>query len=290
MLSDLKNIDDMLEEISFEGKLGEPLQPFEQLLACMPPSQSHMLPEPYRWLMSNPTSPLAQYYPKTFTVDMNGKRWPWEAVVLLPFIDTQHLLKYSRRVGEDLLSHEEMERNKQGHALVLSHDSVRAARQRKEDRDAVRIEPFEQSTWDIRTDGRVAFQPSLAPETVVPLPGLPTLKAAPIRSLWRRRLGVDVFGLRSRYKTACLEHSTAMPTLPPLDALGRSLIGSCIFINYPHLTEAFVTAVSNETHVIRGKDNKTKRWSKKEAMAWTARIDSLTREYAKGQGKTHKFA
>ena len=86
MLSDLVGIDDMLEEISFDGKMGEPLRPFEQLMACMPPSQAHTLPEPYRWLLTSPTSPIKDYYPTSFTVDMNGKRWPWEAVVLIYMI------------------------------------------------------------------------------------------------------------------------------------------------------------------------------------------------------------
>jgi hypothetical protein len=241
-----------------------------------------MLPEPYRWLLSSPSSPIAEYYPKTFTVDMNGKRWPWEAVVLLPFIDTQELLKYSRRIPKDMLSADEIERNKKGRAIVMSHDSVQAGG--KADTDAVRINPFESSDWNSISEGPIAFQPEVNSETVVPLPGFPTLSSAPIRSLWRRRLGIDVFGLKSRYKTACLEHSAALPTLPPLEALGHSLIGSTIWINYPHLTEAFVTAVSNESQCIRGKDGKPKRWSKKKAMDWTARRASLIGEYKMGQG------
>ena len=38
----------------------EPLKPFEQLLACLPPSSSYLLPEPYRWLMTSPDSPLIE--------------------------------------------------------------------------------------------------------------------------------------------------------------------------------------------------------------------------------------
>lgn len=35
MLSDIVGVESMLNEISFEGRMGEPLRPFEQLLACM---------------------------------------------------------------------------------------------------------------------------------------------------------------------------------------------------------------------------------------------------------------
>lgn len=285
MLSDLRGIDEMLEEISFHGRLGEPLQPFEQLLSCMPPSQAHMLPEPYRWLMTSPKSPLREYYPKTFTVDMNGKRWPWEAVVLLPFIDADKLVGYSRRVTDDLLSAEELERNKEGSVVVLSHASI-ATTSNSFPNDAVRIEPLETTEWSFSPDGSLAFEPRLRPGISVPLPGLPTLRAAPIRSLWRRRLRIDVFGLKSNYKTACLEHSTAMPSLPPLATLGRSLIGSTIWINYPHLTEALVCAVSDGSHTIRGNGSEVKRWSKKEAMAWTAKRTKIVKDYEKGQGLT----
>jgi 5'-3' exonuclease len=88
MLSDLVGIDEMLDKISYDD-LGEPLKPFEQLMGCMPPSSSLLLPEPYHWLLTDTSSPLVAFYPTTFTVDMNGKRWPWEAVVLLPFIDAK---------------------------------------------------------------------------------------------------------------------------------------------------------------------------------------------------------
>lgn len=277
MLSDLVGIDDMLEEVNFEGHMGEPLRPFEQLMACMPPSQANTLPEPYRWLMTSPDSPIREYYPTSFTVDMNGKRWPWEAVVLLPFIDASRLLECSRKVTNDMLSEDEIIRNSEGDPVVLTYDST------KED---VRMEAIESTSWHFDTEANppAVFQPTLKPGITIPLPGLPTLGAAPIRSLWRKRLQIDIFGLKSRYKTACLEHSDAMPALPPLNILGQSLIGTTIWINYPYLTESFVTAVSDSTHNIRGKDSEPKRWNVKEVEAWVGRRDKIVKEYQQGQG------
>ena len=104
MLSDLIGLDEILKDISFEDKMGKPFQPFEQLMGCMPPSQAYILPKPYRWLMTDPESPILDFYPKTFTIDMNGKRWPWEAVVLLPFIDSKRLLDAVAKI-DDLKSH-----------------------------------------------------------------------------------------------------------------------------------------------------------------------------------------
>ena len=71
MISDLVNLNSVLEDISFfrdkeepvsgvRRVAGEPLRPFEQLLGCLPPSSSYLLPEPYRWLMTSPDSPLIE--------------------------------------------------------------------------------------------------------------------------------------------------------------------------------------------------------------------------------------
>ena len=37
--------------------------------------------------MTNPNSPIIQFYPLEFRTDLNGKKAEWEAVVLVPFID-----------------------------------------------------------------------------------------------------------------------------------------------------------------------------------------------------------
>jgi 20S proteasome subunit beta 5 len=294
MLSDLVNLDELLDEISFDENLGAPLKPFEQLMGCMPPSQAHHLPEPYRWLMRDPASPIIDFYPKTFTIDMNGKRWPWEAVALLPFIDSSRLLEVAGKVDDSMLLEEERERNSTGTAVVMMHDpeyaeTVPGIGEGKVfetiEENKTRIIPFDVSDWNYKSEEVPVLKAQLAPGVTVPLSGFGSLRDGPVQSLWRRKMGINVFGSRSRYKTACLEISKFMPPLPPIEALGPKLIGTCIYVNYPYFIEGLVTAVSDENVLIRGK-NEPRRWTAAETERWQISRDGVTRRYETGEGYT----
>ena len=72
-------------------ELGEPFTPLEQLMAVLPPLSSSALPAPLAKLMCDKSSPLADCYPSTLQLDLNGASASWKAVVLLPFLDAPRL-------------------------------------------------------------------------------------------------------------------------------------------------------------------------------------------------------
>jgi 5'-3' exonuclease len=55
--------------------------------------------------MTEETSPIHDFYPKEFELDMNGKKQDWEAVVKIPFIDQARLLRaMARELSQRILT------------------------------------------------------------------------------------------------------------------------------------------------------------------------------------------
>jgi 5'-3' exonuclease len=66
-------------------------------------------------------SPILDFYPPDFEIDMNGKKMAWQGIALLPFISQDRLLGAIATV-EPLLTPDEKRRNTIGDNVMLISD------------------------------------------------------------------------------------------------------------------------------------------------------------------------
>jgi 5'-3' exoribonuclease 2 len=71
--------------------------------------------------MIDKESPILDYYPENFEIDMNGKKMAWQGVALLPFIDQDRLLAAMATCYHEL-TEDERRRNKWGSNVILTVD------------------------------------------------------------------------------------------------------------------------------------------------------------------------
>lgn len=68
--------------------------------------------------MTDSESPIIDFYPKEFHIDMNGKKMLWQGVALLPFIDQDRLLSAMGDKYPELTEFEH-ERNTMGTDTII---------------------------------------------------------------------------------------------------------------------------------------------------------------------------
>ncbi|XP_076268478.1 5'-3' exoribonuclease 2 Rat1 isoform X2 [Rhynchophorus ferrugineus] len=108
--SDFCNIAGLSTEFESDTK---PFQPLEQLMGVFPAASSKHVPKPWATLMSDPESTIIDFYPEDFKIDLNGKKFAWQGVALLPFVEESRLFKALEPYYSEL-SDAERKRNVRG--------------------------------------------------------------------------------------------------------------------------------------------------------------------------------
>lgn len=73
--------------------------------------------------MTDPASPISDFYPLDFALDAEGKRQEWEAVVVLDFISVPRLRAAAASIPSEHLTEAEQRRNQFGQLLHFFYDS-----------------------------------------------------------------------------------------------------------------------------------------------------------------------
>ncbi|KAF0307470.1 5'-3' exoribonuclease 2 [Amphibalanus amphitrite] len=107
--SDFVNIGDMKPQFT----LAAPFKPLEQLMSVFPAASRSHVPEPWGELMMDPHSPIIDFYPVDFKIDLNGKKFAWQGVALLPFV-SEVRLKAALKSVYHMLTEDEKRRNVRG--------------------------------------------------------------------------------------------------------------------------------------------------------------------------------
>lgn len=112
--ADFKDIHKL--EINFQR--GKIFKPYEQLMSVLPAASRHAIPPQFHHLMTDEDSEIIDFYPEDFELDLNGKKFAWQGVALLPFIDANRLLDAMSKVYPSLPK-DVAARNVVGHEVLL---------------------------------------------------------------------------------------------------------------------------------------------------------------------------
>ncbi|KAI0911223.1 exoribonuclease 1 [Ustulina deusta] len=229
-------------------KLGQPFRPFEQLMGVLPDRSKKIVPSVYHELMTNPESPIIDFYPRDFELDMNGKKMEWEAVVKIPFIEEDRLLSAMAPCNE-LLSPEEKARNDFGVSLKFTYDpNVNFTYPSS----MVGIFPdvpncrCVENIFDLPVAEGLDLYVGLldgAKIGVAALAGFPSLATLPYNATLGFH-GVNVFQQESRNESMVVTLSDVEMRCKIESA--KAKLGQICYVGYPFLQEARITRVSDE--------------------------------------------
>ena len=229
-------------------ELGQPFRPYQQLMGVLPDRSKSIVPTAYHDLMTNPNSPIIDFYPRDFELDMNGKKMEWEAVVKIPFIDEKRLLP-AMKTKDHLLTKDEVERNAFGVALKFTYSpNVEFTYPSS----MVGIFPelphchCVENIYELPTVDGLAIHVGLVEGVklgVNALAGFPSINTLPHNGMLGFH-GVNVFQQDSRNESMVVTIVESQERTK-IDTAKRHL-GKSVYVGYPFLSEAKVVRVSDE--------------------------------------------
>ncbi|XP_063074870.1 5'-3' exoribonuclease 1 isoform X2 [Engraulis encrasicolus] len=296
-LSDVRNIRDL--KLTFD--LAKPFMPFEQLLGVLPAASKDLLPQCYRHLMTSENSPIIQYYPEDFSTDLNGKQQEWEAVVLIPFIDEKLLLAAMTPLN-DQMTRAEKARNRHTECAVYTFEKDLDFTYESSCPGVfpnivhchVKATPVPMDAWHVS----LSHKAHRVDRGALYFCGFPTLQH--IRhKFYKKKAGVVVFQSASRSENMILDILDSQEGQLVCDDLAVEVLGKPVFVNWPHLEEARVVAVSDgdskffleEPHGVNKlyldktpPPTRVTSLSDKEQKDWQREVYGITEQFSKSKG------
>lgn len=229
-------------------ELGQPFRPYQQLMGVLPDRSKTIVPKVYHELMTSPDSPIIDFYPRDFELDMNGKKMEWEAVVKIPFIDEKRLLS-AMAPKDPLLSEDEKARNDFGVSLKFTHsphiDYVYPSSLVGVFPDIPHCQCIE-NIFDLPTmDGLEPYVGLVEGVKLgaAALAGFPSVKTLPHYGQLGFH-GVTVFQQESRNESMIITLTDGVKQGNV--EIAKAKLGKSVHVGYPFLQEAKVVRVSDE--------------------------------------------
>ena len=270
-------------------KLGQPFKPFEQLMGVLPDRSKKIVPTVYHELMTDPKSPIIDFYPRDFELDMNGKKMEWEAVVKIPFIDEKRLLSAMAPKNE-ILPEEEKARNGFGVSLKFTYDPnvdfIYPSSMVGVFPDIPSCRCVE-NIFDLPTTDGLELYVGLVDGVklgIDALAGFPSLSTLPYNAALGFH-GVNVFQQDSRNESMVV--TLADVELRSRVETAKVKLGQRCFVGYPFLQEAKIVRVSDELfdYTLDGSGQIVQtHHAEREIDGWSKKASSIENFYSKRLG------
>lgn len=230
-VSDLAKFD---SSIDFNFQLNEPFLPLVQLLSVIPQASRQILPKAFQPLTTDSDSPLIDFFPKEYGVDLNEKIHDYEAIILIPFVNEELFLKVFHDY-KSKLTPGEVERNKFGHylSMIFSEQPVQPN------------ETLDSSLYPNVLAKKIRHDFYVLPPEIIfkgirtnvdlkAITGFPTLNGIEYRVKIENSRGGGMYS----YPTMVLHITSKNFTTTEMNEILHNCSGKMVYINWPLLSEA----------------------------------------------------